>query len=196
VDLMPDLWRIVVGVDPAGTNHNKSDETGIVVCGVGGPRSRPEFYVLEDVSGRYSPDQWAKMAVTMYDKWDADAIAAEQQNGWDMVNATLHHQDQRVRIIKCQATRGKHLRAEPIAALYEQGRAHHLLGVGSLSKLEDQMTSWTPFDTDLSPDRLDALVWALTELSAGPGTQGSFGGATAASTSLTSGAGLYGRRPE
>ncbi len=196
-DLLPKLWRIIVGVDPAGTNHNKSDETGIVVCGVAGPRRHPEFYVLEDVSGRYSPDQWAKLAVTMYDKWSADAIAAEQQNGWDMVNATLHHQDQRVRIIKCQATRGKHLRAEPIAALYEQGRVHHLAsGVGSLQNLEDQMTSWTPFDTDLSPDRLDALVWAATELSAGPGTQASFGGAAAAATSLAPGGGAVIRRPQ
>lgn len=195
--LIPDLWRIIVGVDPAGTNHNQSDETGIVVVGIGGPRGRPEFYVLEDVSGRYSPDQWAKMAVTMYDKWSADAIAAEQQNGWDMVNATLHHQDERVRIRKCQATRGKHLRAEPIAALYEQGRAHHLHGIGSLQKLEDQMTSWTPFDTNLSPDRLDALVWAMTELSGGPGTQGQFGGAETASTSmLGDGGGLGGRRPD
>lgn len=195
-DLLPTLRRIIVGVDPAGTNHNTSDETGIVVVGVAGPRNRPEFYVLEDVSGRYSPDQWAKMAIVMHDKWQADAIAAEVNNGWDMVASTIRHQDDRPRIREVKATRGKHLRAEPIAALYEQARVHHLSGIGNLGNLEDQMTSWTPFDTNLSPDRLDALVWGLTELSAGPGTQGSFSGATTAATTLTPAPGIYDRRPE
>lgn len=183
-DLIPTLWRIIVGVDPAGTANKNSDETGIVVVGVAGPRIRPEFYVLEDRSGKYSPDEWAKLAVSLYDKWDADAIAAEQNMGWDLVNATLRHQDERVRIRKMNATRGKHLRAEPIVALYEQGRVHH---VGNLGKLEDQMTAWTPFDTSYSPDRLDALVWACTELSAGPSTQGGFGGALVSGTSILGG---------
>lgn len=156
-----DLWRIVVGIDPAGTDKASSDETGIVVVGVGGPRSRPEIYILDDVSGRYSPDGWAKRSIDVYDRWSADALVPEQNNGWDMVNATLKHQDERIRIKKAYAMRGKHLRAEPITALYEQGRAHH---VGGFGPLEDQMTSWTPADTSYSPDRLDAMVYAATEL--------------------------------
>lgn len=175
------LWRIIVGVDPAGTKAKTSDETGIVTVGVGGPRVRPEYYILDDVSGKYSPDEWAKQAVLMHDKWGADAIAAEQNNGWEMVNATLRHQDSRVAVRKMVATRGKHLRAEPIVALYEQNRVHH---VGVFPALEDQMTSWVPFDSAFSPDRLDALVWACTELSTGPSTKGSFGGSAMASQSL------------
>lgn len=156
-----DIWRIVVGIDPAGTDKASSDETGIVVVGAGGPRERPELYILDDVSGRYSPDGWAKMSIDVHDKWGADCLAPEQNNGWDMVNATLKHQDSRIRIKKVYATRGKHLRAEPIVALYEQGRVHH---VGGFGNLEDQMTSWTPADTSYSPDRLDAMVYAATEL--------------------------------
>lgn len=198
VDLLPKLWRIVVGVDPAGTSNKSSDETGIVVMGIGGDRSRPDYYVLEDVSGRYSPDQWAKMAIVMYDKWSADHIVAEVNYGGEMVAATLSHQDGRVPVKQVRATRGKHIRAEPIAALYEQKRVHHLAGQvhgKTLAKLEDQMTSWTPFDTSYSPDRLDALVWAGTQLSEGPTTEGFFGGSEMAA--MTLGLGIAGgpRRP-
>lgn len=182
VEVLPEMWRVVVGVDPAGTANSTSDETGIVVVGAAGPRDRPEFYVLEDGSGRYSPDEWAKKAIYLYDKWGADAVAAEQNNGWDMVNATLRHQDERVRIRKMIASRGKYIRAEPIVALYEQFRVHHH---GVLIELEDQMVSWTPMDTKYSPDRLDALVWAATELSAGPRPGSSFGGSLMAQESLT-----------
>lgn len=197
-DLLPGIWRIVVGVDPAGTSNKTSDETGIVVVGIGGSRSRPDYYVLEDVSGRYSPDQWAKMAVVMYDKWGADHIVAEVNYGGEMVAATLSHQDSRVPVKQVRATRGKHIRAEPIAALYEQGRFHHLAAQipgKSLAQLEDQLTSWTPFDTSYSPDRLDALVWAGTELSEGPGTEGYFGGESMAATTLGTTVGIGQRRP-
>jgi len=152
----PDLERVVVAIDPAVTAEEGSAETGIIVAGSAGDR----FYVRDDRSLRASPKAWASAAVTAYHTFGGDRIVAEVNNGGDMVLDTIRNVDPEVSLRKVTATRGKQLRAEPIAALYEQGRVHH---VGAFPELEDQMCEWEPGME--SPDRLDALVWALTELS-------------------------------
>ena len=154
----PQLRRVVVGVDPAVTSNASSDETGIVVAGIG---HDGRFYVLADYSGRYSPDQWASRAVEAYRTHKADRIVAERNQGGDLVERTLRTVDRNAAITTVHAMRGKALRAEPIAALYEQARVSH---VGALSMLEDQMTAWDPASDAKSPDRVDALVYAMTEL--------------------------------
>ena len=156
----PPLVRIVIGLDPAVTANENSDETGIVAAGV---TSNNEYYILSDKSLRASPDAWARQAVNLYHELKADKIVAETNNGGDMVILTLQQVDRTVATKKVTATRGKQLRAEPISALYEQGRVHH---VGYFAELETQMCEWTPISNE-SPDRLDALVWALTELNQG-----------------------------
>ncbi len=156
----PDLVRVVVAVDPAVTSGEDSDETGIVVAG----RSADgHFYVLADRSCRLSPDGWARRAVAAFDELEADRLVAETNQGGDMVASTIRTVRPALPVTLVRATRGKRVRAEPIAALYEQGRVHH---VGAFQELEDQMCSFTP-DAILekSPDRVDAAVWALTELS-------------------------------
>jgi phage terminase large subunit-like protein len=158
----PELVRVVVAIDPAVTSGEESDETGIVVVGRDG---KGHGYVLADCSGRYAPNEWAKIAITAYKTHGADRIVAEVNNGGDMVEATIRMIDPNVAFKEVHASRGKVVRAEPVAALYEQGRAHHIGGFGPL---EDQMTNFTSdFDRDAagySPDRVDALVWAFTEL--------------------------------
>ena len=156
----PSLWRIVVAVDPAVTSREDSDETGIVVVGASGHRRNPTLWVLADVSGRYTPDGWARVAVDAYTEWEADLIVGEANNGGDLVASVIRQVDPRPRVKLVHAARGKRARAEPISAIYEQGRAHH---VGTFPRLEDQMTSWTQ-DSAESPDRMDALVWGMTEL--------------------------------
>lgn len=152
----PDLARVVVGVDPAITSNEGSDETGIIGAGVA---ENGHGYILEDASLRGTPMQWATAAVTLYHKLQANAIIAEGNQGGEMVEFTIHTVDPNVPVKIVHASRGKFTRAEPVAALYEQGRAHH---VGSFPALEDQQCQWT--QGDVSPDRLDALVWALTDL--------------------------------
>ena len=155
----PDLANIVVAVDPAVTSGADSDETGIVVvakCGNG------RYYVLEDRSGKYSPDQWGKVACDLFHKWDADRVIAEVNNGGDLVERLIRTVDHTVRFKSVHATRGKLVRAEPIAALYEQGKVHH---IGVFPELESQMCTYTGDRPKPSPDRLDALVWGLSELS-------------------------------
>lgn len=159
VEGAPDMVRVVVGLDPAVTADEDSAETGIVVAGIG---DDGDFYVLSDRSLRASPNGWARAAVRAYTVHKADRILGEVNNGGDMIEATLRAVDENVSYKEVRATRGKQLRAEPIAALYEQGRVHH---VGFFPELEDQLVEWVPGET--SPDRLDALVWALTELSEG-----------------------------
>lgn len=154
------LKRIVVAVDPAATANPDSDETGIVVAGID---QDGEGYVLADRSARLSPNGWAERAITAYEDHHADRIVAERNQGGDMVKATLHVVDPSVPVTLVWASKGKHTRAEPVAALYEQGRVHH---VGAFPELEGQLTGWTP-ESKTSPDRLDALVWALTELMLG-----------------------------
>ena len=154
----PDLRRVVVAIDPAASSHDDSDETGIVVAGVG---HDGRAYVLADASGRYRPEEWARTALALYREHKADCIVAEANNGGEMVAATLRVHDRGANVRTVHATRGKATRAEPVAALYEQGRASH---VGALARLEDQLTTWDPATSRTSPDRLDALVWALTEV--------------------------------
>lgn len=154
----PELIRIVVAIDPAVTSGENSDETGIIVAGKG---VDGHGYVLEDLSCRMSPDGWATRAVNAYHKYEADRIVAEVNNGGDLVETTIRTVDRRIPYKAVRASKGKRTRAEPIAALYEQGKIHH---VGSFPLLEDQMCNFTPDGYDGSPDRVDALVWALTEL--------------------------------
>ena len=160
IDKLPPLYRIVVAIDPAVTSGENSDETGIVTCGVA---TNGHFYVLADNTLRSTPNAWGRAAVDAYKEWKADRIVAETNNGGDMVVMVLQQVDSTVPVTKVHATRGKRLRAEPISSLYEQQRVHH---VGAFPKLEDQMVLWTPESND-SPDRLDALVWALSELNTG-----------------------------
>ena len=155
----PDLLRIVIGVDPAVTSNENSDLTGIVVVGVD---KLNHFYVLDDRSLKASPNEWAKVVVSVYNEYQADRVIAEVNQGGDLVEMTIRNISHSISYKAVRATRGKVVRAEPIAALYEQNRVHHLL---PLVELEDEMCSWVPDRTVKSPDRVDALVWALTELS-------------------------------
>jgi phage terminase large subunit-like protein len=165
VQQAPDLSRIVVAIDPAVSTNEGSDETGLIVAGIG---KDGHGYVLEDSSGRYQPHEWAARAIEAYRRFKADRIIAETNNGGQMVEATIRVQDPRVAYKSVNASRGKVTRAEPIAALYEQRKIHH---VGSFPELEDQLCSFTcDFDrarAGSSPYRLDSLVWALTELMLG-----------------------------
>ena len=153
----PPLARIVVAIDPAVTSGDGSDETGIVVAGI---TNDGHYYVLDDLTLRASPEQWARVAVNAYHKWKADRIVGETNNGGDMIELLLRQVDPMIAYRKVTATRGKLVRAEPVAALYEQSRAHH---VGIFPQLEDQMCNYT-IDSQESPDRMDALVWAMHEL--------------------------------
>lgn len=156
----PEMGRIVVAVDPAVTATEASDENGIIVAGLA---SDQRGIVLEDASIQGSPNEWAKRAVSLYRSWNADCIVIEVNQGGDMVAHTIRTIDPNVKIKEVRASRGKHVRAEPIAALYEQGRIAH---VGAFTELENQMTQMTTagFEGAGSPDRVDALVWAMTEL--------------------------------
>jgi len=153
-----ELRRIVVAIDPAGSSNKNSDETGIIVAGI----DRAQIgYVLADLSGKYSPEGWARKAVEAYKGWRADRIIAEKNYGGDMVESTIKSVDRTVPTRLVTASRGKAIRAEPVASYYEQGRVKH---VGNLHLLEDQMCEWDPAANGPSPDRMDAAVWALTEL--------------------------------
>jgi phage terminase large subunit-like protein len=164
----PDLVRIAVGVDPSVTSKETSNECGIVVAGKG-PGAVPHFYVLSDRSLIATPKNWAGEAISALDEYDADRIIAEVNNGGDLVEETIRNIDADTPYSAVRASRGKLTRAEPISALYEQGRVHH---VGGFDELEDQMCNYLPGDD--SPDRMDALVWVLTELS-GDGQSGEVG---------------------
>lgn len=153
----PFLARITVSIDPAITNTKDSDETGIIVCG---SDAKQYGYVLADYSFKGSPLEWATRAVEVYREWKADSILVEVNQGGDMVSAVLRQIDQSLPIREVRAHIGKKLRAEPVAAMYEQGRIKHL---GVFEKLEDQMTIWTP-ESPESPDRLDAMVQGFADL--------------------------------
>lgn len=157
----PEMSRVVVGVDPAVTSGEDSDETGIVVAGKG---VDGRFYVLADRTCRLSPDGWAKRTLEAYEEFQGDRVVAEVNQGGDLVERLLRSVAKNVPYKAVRASKGKRVRAEPIAALYEQGKVSH---VGSHEKLEDQQCNFTPDGFDGSPDRVDALVWALTELSEG-----------------------------
>ena len=158
-DVEKELQSIIIAIDPAVTSGDDSDETGIVVVGKDGQN---RYYVLEDLSGRYSADNWGRIAVRAYFEWQADRIVAEVNNGGDLVERLIRTVDPNVPYRGVHATRGKMVRAEPVAALYEQKRVHHM---GTFPELENQMCTYTGDRPKPSPDRLDALVWGLSELS-------------------------------
>jgi predicted phage terminase large subunit-like protein len=159
IDEVPDLSRIVVAIDPAVTGGKSSDETGIVIAGRHAQSGT--YYVLEDASLRGSPDQWIRVAIEKYREYQADRIIAEVNNGGDLVETLLRNTDRAVSYRAVRATRGKMLRAEPIAALYESNKVFH---AERMRELEEQMIFYNG-SGNISPDRLDALVWALTDLS-------------------------------
>jgi hypothetical protein len=157
---VPPMERIVVSVDPAVSSEAHSDEHGIVVMGMGADK---RGYVLDDLSLRGPPEQWARTALAAFDKWDADALVIERNQGGDMCRHTLRTIRPNLPIIEVVATRGKHVRAEPIASLYALDKVSH---VGTFPELEEQMCLMTAggFKGDGSPDRVDALVWGATQL--------------------------------
>jgi phage terminase large subunit-like protein len=159
---LPDFRRVVVAVDPAISSEQGSNETGIIVAATD---DKGQGYVLADGSGIYKPHEWARVALTLYHNYKADRIVAEANQGGEMVAETIHAQNPHAPVELVKASRGKYVRAEPIAALYARGRVRH---VGELEALEDQMCTFTAdFDRKAegySPDRLDALVWAMTDL--------------------------------
>ena len=155
---MPEMVRVVISVDPAITSKEDSDETGIVAAGLGRDGLG---YVLADRSGRYTPGEWAKIAVQLYRDMGADRIVAEGNQGGEMVRHTIKTEWASAPITIVHASRGKAARAEPVQALYEQNKVRHWKGFPTM---EDQLCTWEPLSGMPSPDRLDALVWALTEL--------------------------------
>jgi len=155
----PHLQRIVIGVDPAVSSRSASDETGIIAVG---KSCDDNYFILSDASLRGTPLEWARAVCAEYKNYKADRVIAEVNNGGDLIVANLRRVAPEIACKNVHASRGKFIRAEPIAALYEQGKVHH---VGSFLELEEQMCSYNPATTKFSPDRMDALVWALTELS-------------------------------
>lgn len=153
----PELVRIVIGVDPAVTNTETSDETGIVVAGEGVDH---HAYVLADYTLKGTPLEWAQAVVTAYHLFKADRVIGEVNNGGDLIEQNIRTVDPNISYKSVHATRGKQIRAEPIVSLYEQNRAHH---VGNLPALEDEQCTWEP-GVGKSPNRVDACVWSLTEL--------------------------------
>ncbi|WP_407553091.1 terminase family protein [Streptomyces sp. Pv4-95] len=170
VGACPDTARLVVAIDPAATSHDESDEMGIIVAGLSqqyvpdlNGTMRQHGYVLDDLSGRMPPIEAARRAVQAYHAHRADAIVAEVNNGGEWIGEVIRQVDPTVNYRTVHASRGKVTRAEPIAALFEQRAAHV---VNSLPTVEEQLATWVPGDA--SPDRLDALVWALTDLMLAP----------------------------
>jgi phage terminase large subunit-like protein len=160
----PEMARVVVAVDPSGTSGgDDGDDIGIVVAGRG---IDGQGYVLEDATCKLSPEGWARRAITAYHRWGADRLVAERNFGGAMVKAVIRTADASVPYKEVTASRGKWVRAEPVSALYEQGRVHH---VGGLPDLEDEQVLFTAggYAGEGSPNRTDALVWALTELMLG-----------------------------
>jgi len=160
---LPEWARVVVAIDPSTTSNETSDEAGITVGALGVDK---QGYLLEDATLKASPNGWASQAVALYRKYGADRIIGEANNGGDMIESIIRTVDPNASYKKVWASRGKQTRAEPVAALYEQGKVHH---VGSFPELEDELCSWEPGMK--SPNRLDALVWGITELmlEEGPG---------------------------
>jgi phage terminase large subunit-like protein len=164
----PELRRVVVAVDPSGSAKRTADEAGIVVAGIGDcpclGRTEQHGFVLEDLTGRYSPRDMGKKAIDAYHKWEASRLVAEDNFGGKIIEDLVQLIDPRVAYKAVHASRGKIVRAEPVAALYEQGKVHH---VGLFRELEDEMCVYAPLVSTESPGRMDALVWALTDLMLG-----------------------------
>jgi len=163
---IPPMRRIVVAVDPAVTTNEESDETGIIVAGLG---EDGRGYVLEDLTCKETPARWTQIALDAYNRWHADRIVAETNQGGDMVEALFRSLSVTVSYQGVHASKGKFSRAEPVAALYEQGKISH---VGSFAYLEDQQCDYNPVVATRSPDRMDALVWAFTALMLDTGSFG------------------------
>lgn len=163
---LPDMWKMGIGVDPAVSANEDSAETGIIGAGIaeampGMQRQEdPHFYIFDDVSMKGTPKEWSDAVVALYEKLEADKVIGEVNNGGDLVEANIPRP-----FLGVHASRGKAIRAEPVSTLYEQGRVHH---IGSFPELEDQCCEWDP-TTDVSPDRMDALVWIITWLKLGGG---------------------------
>jgi len=162
VEAAPDMAFVVVAIDPAATSDEGADDTGIIVAGLG---LDGDAYVMDDATCHLPPDGWGTRAVRRYRKHKADEVVGERNNGGEMVEHVIATVDARVPYKGVWASRGKQTRAQPVAALYgnppkRPPRVHH---VGSFPELEDQLCTWVPGEED-SPDRLDALVWAITEL--------------------------------
>jgi len=161
-----DCWRIVVGIDPQASSTNEIAETGIVVAGEGKAlpgmkcQDQTHFYVFDDKSISGTPETWAKEAISGLHKYKGDCLVPEKNNGGDMIKSTLKNIDPDVSVKPVWASRGKYTRGEPISALSEQGRIHH---IGTFLELEDELAEWVPGES--SPNRLDAYVWALSFLS-------------------------------
>jgi predicted phage terminase large subunit-like protein len=154
----PDFLRVVVAADPNTTYGEDADETGIIVAGLG---RDDRAYIIADRTVAGGPHEWARAIINAYTEFKADRVIGEVNNGGDLVETTLRGVAKGLPFRKIHASRGKRLRAEPVAALYEQGRVKH---IGRFPQLEEQMCSWTPETTDYSPDRMDAMVYAVTEL--------------------------------
>jgi phage terminase large subunit-like protein len=153
-----ELVRIIIAVDPAVTYHASSDETGIIVAG---KNTFGQAFILEDISGQYHPHKWGQLLVERFHHYKADRIVAEVNQGGDLVEEVIRSFDSTIPYSGVRATRGKFVRAEPVSALYEQARVFH---TQVFSALEEQMCNFVPDGGQKSPDRLDALVWGLTEL--------------------------------
>ncbi len=160
---VPPLYRIVVGVDPAVSSGGNSDLTGIVTCGMS---REGHYYVLADASCRGTVGVWVERVVREYRRFSADRVAGEVNNGGELVEFALRHAEGDIPFLPVRASRGKITRAEPVAALYEQGLVHH---AGVFAELEEEMTGYTGKESEKSPDRMDALVWAITCLAHGYG---------------------------
>ena len=154
---IPELTYVVIGVDPAATSKTGSDDTGIIAAG---KDDNGHYYVLGDYTIHDTPKQWGAAAITAFHKHEANVIIGENNNGGEMVEHTLKTIDPKVPFSAVHASRGKATRAEPVSALYEQGKVHHF---GTFPDLEDQLCEWVP-GAEKSPDRLDALVWAISKL--------------------------------
>lgn len=168
LDEVPDMITVAVGVDPSGGGDEIGIVTGGVIaspcpCGLEDQKG-PHYAVLDDRSLRTSPEGWALVTAQSYHDWEADVIVAERNYGGDMVESTIRNHDPALPVRLVSASRGKQVRAQPISLLYERGQVHH---IGAHAKLESEQTSWNPVESKWSPNRLDALVWALTSVSTG-----------------------------
>jgi hypothetical protein len=157
VSEIPKMKRIVIAVDPAVTSNPDSDEHGITACGLG---YDDKGYVLDDVSGIYTPNGMATKIISLYDKWEANLVVGEVNNGGDFIEAVIKNMDSSIAYKSVHASRGKVTRAEPIVNIYEK---NDILHYGNLDALEIEMTSWNP-TKGKSPNRVDSIVWGFTEL--------------------------------
>nr|WP_245410969.1 terminase family protein [Microvirga flavescens] len=162
--LAPPLARIVIAVDPPATSSRRADACGIVAVGI--DHSGMAYVLADATGGRLKPPEWAAKAVALYHRLQADALVVETNQGGEMVTSVIREVDASVPVKAVRATRGKYLRAEPVSVLYAQGRVHH---VGTMPDLEDELCDFGPsgLTSNRSPDRMDALVWGLTELMLG-----------------------------